>query len=236
MQTDTSLNIKGLVKRFGGVTAVDNVSFELSGNGITGVIGPNGAGKTTLFNIISGNYKPTEGKVYFNGERIDRLPSHQIAERGIGRTFQISRPFGEMSVRENLITANYDLPRRERQRRVKKILNMLDLAHQSDVLGKNLSGGQQTLLEIGRVLMLDPDLVLLDEPAAGVNPKLVDDIADLITQTSDERMYMLVEHDITLISRLCERVLVLNEGGLIADDSIHGIKEDTQVKEAYLGT
>ena len=234
-QVGTTLKIEGLVKRFGGITAVDEVRFELSGNGITGVIGPNGAGKTTLFNLISGAYDPTEGAVRFNGERIDQLASHQIADRGIGRTFQISRPFGEMSVRENLVTANYDLPRAERRERIEEILDMLDLAHQSDVLGKNLSGGQQTLLEIGRVLMLDPDLVLLDEPAAGVNPKLVDDIADLITQTSDERLYMLVEHDITLISRLCERVLVLNEGRLIADDSIDAIKNDSRVKKAYLG-
>lgn len=234
-QAGTTLKVEGLVKRFGGITAVDEVRFELSGNGITGVIGPNGAGKTTLFNLISGAYDPTEGAVRFNGERIDQLASHQIADRGIGRTFQISRPFGEMSVRENLVTANYDLPQAEHRERIEEVLDMLDLAHQSDVLGKNLSGGQQTLLEIGRVLMLDPDLVLLDEPAAGVNPKLVDDIADLITQTSDERLYMLVEHDITLISRLCERVLVLNEGRLIADDSIDAIKNDSRVKKAYLG-
>ena len=223
------------MKRFGGITAVDEVSFELAGNGITGVIGPNGAGKTTLFNLISGAYNPTKGKIRFNGERIDQYASHQIADRGIGRTFQISRPFGEMSVQENLITANYDLPKATRRRRVEDVLAMLDLTHQADVLGKNLSGGQQTLLEIGRVLMFDPALVLLDEPAAGVNPKLVDDIASLITETSDERMYMIVEHDITLISRLCERVLVLNEGELIADDSIDVIKNDSRVKKAYLG-
>ena len=234
-QTGTILQIDRLVKRFGGITAVDEVSFELAGNGITGVIGPNGAGKTTLFNLISGAYNPTKGKIRFNGERIDQYASHQIADRGIGRTFQISRPFGEMSVQENLITANYDLPKATRRRRVEDVLAMLDLTHQADVLGKNLSGGQQTLLEIGRVLMFDPALVLLDEPAAGVNPKLVDDIASLITETSDERMYMIVEHDITLISRLCERVLVLNEGELIADDSIDVIKNDSRVKKAYLG-
>ena len=234
-QTGTTLQIDRLVKRFGGITAVDEVSFELAGNGITGVIGPNGAGKTTLFNLISGAYNPTGGKIRFNGERIDQYASHQIADRGIGRTFQISRPFGEMSVQENLITANYDLPKATRRRRVEEVLAMLDLTHQADVLGKNLSGGQQTLLEIGRVLMFDPALVLLDEPAAGVNPKLVDDIANLITETSDERMYMIVEHDITLISRLCERVLVLNEGELIADDSIDVIKNDSRVKKAYLG-
>jgi branched-chain amino acid transport system ATP-binding protein len=234
-QTGTTLQIDRLVKRFGGITAVDEVSFELAGNGITGVIGPNGAGKTTLFNLISGAYNPTKGKIRFNGERIDQYASHQIADRGIGRTFQISRPFGEMSVQENLITANYDLPKATRRRRVEDVLAMLDLTHQADVLGKNLSGGQQTLLEIGRVLMFDPALVLLDEPAAGVNPKLVDDIASLITETSDERMYMIVEHDITLISRLCERVLVLNEGELIADDSIDVIKNDSRVKKAYLG-
>lgn len=229
------LKAEGLVKRFGGIVAVDDVSFELEANVITGVIGPNGAGKTTLFNLLSGFHSLTDGRIEFKGERIDRLESHEIAHRGIGRTFQISRPFGDMTVRENLITSNYDLPREERDRRVSKTLEMLDLSHQADVLGKNLSGGQQTLLEIGRVLMLDPDLILLDEPAAGVNPKLVDDIADLITETSDERTYMIVEHDITLISRLCERVMVLNEGRLIADGSIEAIKNDPQVKKAYLG-
>lgn len=229
------LKAEGLVKRFGGIVAVNDVSFELDENVITGVIGPNGAGKTTLFNLISGFYAPTEGTIEFKGERIDTLESHEIAKRGIGRTFQISRPFGEMTVRENLITSNYDLPREERTRRVDETLEMLDLAHQADVLGKNLSGGQQTLLEIGRVLMLDPDLILLDEPAAGVNPKLVDDIANLISETSEERTYMLVEHDITLISRLCERVIVLNEGRLIADGPIEEIKNDPAVKKAYLG-
>jgi branched-chain amino acid transport system ATP-binding protein len=229
------LKAEGLVKRFGGIVAVDDVSFELEEHVITGVIGPNGAGKTTLFNLLSGLYSPTEGTIEFKGERIDGLESHQIAARGIGRTFQISRPFGEMTVRENLVTSNYDLPREERNRRVAETLDMLDLAHQADVLGKNLSGGQQTLLEIGRVLMLDPDLVLLDEPAAGVNPKLVDDIAELIADTSDERTYMIVEHDITLISRLCERVLVLNEGRLIADGPTAEIKDDPAVKKAYLG-
>ena len=229
------LKAEGLVKRFGGIVAVDDVSFELETNVITGVIGPNGAGKTTLFNLLSGFHPPTKGTIEFKGERIDQLESHEIANRGIGRTFQISRPFGEMTVRENLVTSNYDLPRAERDRRVDETLEMLDLTHQSDVLGKNLSGGQPTLFEIGRVLMLDPDLILLDEPAAGVNPKLVDDIAELITDTSDERTYMIVEHDITLISRLCERVMVLNEGRLIADGSIDEIKADPAVKKAYLG-
>ena len=229
------LKAEGLVKRFGGIVAVDDVSFELEENVITGLIGPNGAGKTTLFNLLSGFYTPTAGTIELNGERIDGLESHEIAQRGIGRTFQISRPFGEMTVRENLVTSNYDLPREERTRRVQELLEMLALDHQADVLGKNLSGGQQTLLEIGRVLMLDPDLILLDEPAAGVNPKLVDDIANLISETSDERTYMLVEHDITLISRLCERVMVLNEGRLIADGPIEEIKDDPAVKKAYLG-
>lgn len=231
----TSLTVTGVSKRFGGIAALDDVSFELHNGVITGLIGPNGAGKTTLFNLLSGFYPVSSGSIEFNGERIDGLKSHQIARRGIGRTFQISRPFGEMTVRENLIVSNYDLPRAERRRRMDEILEMLDLAHQADVLGKNLSGGQQTLLEIGRVLMLDPSLVLLDEPAAGVNPRLVDDIADLITATSSDRTYMIVEHDITLISRLCERVLVLNEGRLIADGPIEAIKNDPAVKDAYLG-
>lgn len=229
------LETNNLVKRFGGITAVDNVSFELEEGPITGVIGPNGAGKTTLFNLLSGFYTPSNGSITFKGEEIGQMKNHEIAKKGIGRTFQISRPFGDMTVRENLVVSNYDLPRDKRKQRINSIMSQLDLEHQADVLGKNLSGGQQTLLEIGRVLMLDPDLILLDEPAAGVNPKLVDDIANLITETSSERTYMIVEHDITLISRLCERVMVLNEGRLIADGPIDEIKSDPGVKKAYLG-
>lgn len=229
------LQADGLVKRFGGITAVDGVSFELEEKPITGLIGPNGAGKTTLFNLLSGFYSPTSGTITFRGEDITELANYEVANRGIGRTFQISRPFGDMTVRENLVVSNYDLPTEERRRRVDRVMNQLKLDHQEDVLGKNLSGGQQTLLEIGRVLMLDPALIMLDEPAAGVNPKLVDDIADLITETSDERTYMIVEHDITLISRLCERVMVLNEGCLIADGPINEVKDDATVKNAYLG-
>lgn len=231
----SGLAVDGLVKTFGGIVAVDDVSFDVEEGSIIGVIGPNGAGKTTLFNLISGIYKPDRGQVKLNGERIDSKSPHEIARMGLGRTFQISRPFEQMTVRENLRVANYDLPKDEREERIERILKMLDLAHQEKTLGSNLSGGQQTLVEIGRVLMLDPALVLMDEPAAGVNPKLVDRIANLIEETSDERTYLLVEHDITLISRLCERVIVLDQGRKIADGPITEIKNDERVREAYLG-
>lgn len=231
----SGLAVDGLVKTFGGIVAVDDVSFDIEEGSIIGVIGPNGAGKTTLFNLISGIYKPDRGQVKLNGERIDSKSPHEIARMGLGRTFQISRPFEQMTVRENLRVANYDLPKDEREERIERILKMLDLAHQEKTLGSNLSGGQQTLVEIGRVLMLDPALVLMDEPAAGVNPKLVDRIANLIEETSDERTYLLVEHDITLISRLCERVIVLDQGRKIADGPITEIKNDERVREAYLG-
>lgn len=231
----SGLAVDGLVKIFGGLTAIDDVSFDIEEGSIIGVVGPNGAGKTTLFNLISGVYKPDRGQVKLNGNRIDSKSPHEIAQMGLGRTFQISRPFEQMTVRENLRVANYDLSKDEREQRIDRILDMLDLAHQEKTLGSDLSGGQQTLVEIGRVLMLDPSLVLLDEPAAGVNPKLVDRIANLIEETSDERTYLLVEHDITLISRLCERVIVLNQGKKIADGAITEIKNDERVREAYLG-
>jgi branched-chain amino acid transport system ATP-binding protein len=231
----TLLEVEGLTKRFGGIVAVDDVSFTLPDGPITGLIGPNGAGKTTLFNLISGFHKPTAGTITLNGEHLEGRSMHEIAGKGIARTFQISRPFGEMTVRENLMVSNYDLPEREREQRIAEVLDTVELSHQAETLGSELSGGQQTLLEIGRVLMQDPDLVLLDEPAAGVNPALVDRIADLITSTSDERTYMIVEHDITLVSRLCERVLVLNDGRLIADGPIEEIQNNEAVKEAYLG-
>jgi branched-chain amino acid transport system ATP-binding protein len=229
------LKSESLVKRFGGIVAVDDVSFDLEAGLTTGIIGPNGAGKSTLFNLISGSYKPTAGRILFRGERIDMLPPHAIAKKGIGRTYQISRPFADMTVRENLVVSNYDLPRRERNSRIDEIFDLLDLGHQAETLGKNLSGGQQKLLGIARVLMLDPDLILLDEPAAGVNPQLVDRIANLIEETKDERTFLLVEHDITLVSRLCDRVIVLNEGQIIADGPIEAIRENPEVKQAYLG-
>lgn len=231
----SGLAVDGLVKTFGGLTAIDDVSFDIEEGSIIGVVGPNGAGKTTLFNLISGVYKTDRGQVKLNGNRIDSKSPHEIAQMGLGRTFQISRPFKQMTVRENLRVANYDLSKDEREQRIDRILDMLDLAHQEKTLGSDLSGGQQTLVEIGRVLMLDPSLVLLDEPAAGVNPKLVDRIANLIEETSDERTYLLVEHDITLISRLCERIIVLNQGKKIADGPITEIKSDERVREAYLG-
>lgn len=229
------LEVEGLTKRFGGIVAVDDVSFTLPDGPITGLIGPNGAGKTTLFNLISGFHKPTSGTIRLNGERVDGMPMHEISRRGIARTFQISRPFAEMTVRENLMVSNYDLPADERNRRIDEVLDTVELGHQAETLGSELSGGQQTLLEIGRVLMQDPDIVLLDEPAAGVNPKLVERISDLITRTSDERTYMIVEHDITLVSQLCERVIVLNDGRIIADGPLDEIQNDEAVKEAYLG-
>lgn len=224
-----------LVKRFGGIVAVDNANFIIEEEPITGLIGPNGAGKTTLFNLISGFYQPTSGSILFKGERVDGRPMHEIAQQGIARTFQISRPFGDMTVRENLLVANYDIPIDERERRIAEVLDVVDLTHQADVVGKNLSGGQQTLLEIARVLIRDPDLVLLDEPAAGVNPQLVDRIASLIESTNDERTYMIVEHDITLVSRLCEHVIVLNEGSIIANGPLSEIQNDEAVRKAYLG-
>lgn len=229
------LEVENLSKRFGGIVAIDNVSFELTPGPITGLIGPNGAGKTTLFNLISGLHEPSSGTIKLNGVRIDGKPMHETARRGIARTFQISRPFGEMTVRENLMVANFDLPYEERERRIEEVLDTVELSHQADTIGDELSGGQQTLLEIGRVLMRDPELVLLDEPAAGVNPKLVERIIDLIRRTSDEQTYMIVEHDITLVSQLCERIIVLNDGRVIADGPLEEVQNDEAVKRAYLG-
>jgi branched-chain amino acid transport system ATP-binding protein len=229
------LDVENLTKRFGGIVALDEVSFELPRGPITGLIGPNGAGKTTLFHLVSGFHEPTAGTIRLDGERIDGRPMHETARRGVARTFQISRPFGEMTVRENLLVANYDLPPDERARRIDGVLETVELGHQADTLGGELSGGQQTLLDIGRVLMRDPKLVLLDEPAAGVNPALVDRIADLIERTSDDQTYMIVEHDITLVSRLCDRVIVLDEGRIIADGPLEQVRANDEVVKAYLG-
>lgn len=248
------LVVKDLVKRFGGLVAVDGASFEIPEGRITGLIGPNGAGKTTTFNMIAGAMRPTSGEVVYLGQPITGLPTHKLFHRGIVRTFQIPKEFGGMTVLENLMAVPPDQPGEnilltwlapgrvaarelEVRERALDTLKFLGMTHVQDELARNLSGGQKKLLELGRTMMTDAKLVLLDEPGAGVNPTLVRKIADMIRRLNKERGYTfcIIEHDMDLIAELCDRVIVLAEGKVLVTGTMDQIRTDERVLDAYFG-
>jgi len=247
------LLIEDVVKRFGGLTAVDHVSFTVKSNSITGLIGPNGAGKSTLFNCITGIVQPDSGTIQLDGVKIQEKSPNQIAQHGLGRTFQTPKIFRGMSVRENLAFAapvqhgerpvsTLIYPQKIKkeetavQSRVEDTLGFLSLDHLADEYASGLSGGQRKLLELGRVLMLDPDLILLDEPMAGVNPALTDELLDRLHElTNRGRTILLIEHDMDLIMNHCDHVVVLHNGQTLASGSPSLVQDDERVIEAYLG-
>lgn len=247
------LRVKGAYKSFGGITAVCDVSFDLGDDRITGLVGPNGSGKTTLFHIISGFYPLDKGRIYFREVPIQNRPAHLISRQGLIRTFQHSRMLSFLSVRDNLIAAAprqsgerivnlFFKPGRVRsqetacRREADRILDLLKISHLADQPAERLSYGQQKLLEIGRVLMASPKLILLDEPTAGVNPTLIRQIVDVILELKKSGVrFFLVEHNMPLVSELCERLLVMDSGRLIFSGSPEEAVRDTQVIEAYLG-
>jgi branched-chain amino acid transport system ATP-binding protein len=234
------LKIRDLSKNFGGIQALHQVSLELSGSQLVGLIGPNGSGKTTLVNTISGIYRPDGGQILFNGEDIGRLKPNEVARRGIGRTFQITRAFRRMTVLENMLVPALAIPsgkeRHEIVDRAREILDFLTLDHLRNDYARSLSGGQQKLLELGQLLMNDPELLLLDEPFAGVHPKLMETIFEYIsTVHAQGKSFIIISHDMSSIFTLSQRLLVLHYGDLIADGPPHIVKEDEQVIEAYLG-
>lgn len=248
------LTVQNLEKSFGGIRAVDGCNFEVESETITGLIGPNGAGKTTVFNLISGFYQPDGGEIWFKDTRIDNLPAHRIPHLRLARTFQITRELQKMTVIDNLMVAPLEqmgerlwnswfrIPSVKRQERKinEKALDVLDFLEIGDLKNEyagNLSGGQKKLLEFGRTMMTDPELILLDEPGAGINPTLMKKLNGYIeTLRSDEGMtFFLIEHDMDLVMQLCDPIIVMSEGKKLAEGSAREIQENEKVLEAYLG-
>ena len=249
------IEVRDLRKRFGGFHAVDGATLSVAEGSITGLIGPNGAGKTTLFNVVAGVLPPTSGTVTMGGRDITGLPPHELFHLGLLRTFQIAHEFKSMTVRENLMMVpggqsgesiwNAWFGRRairdEERRLAEKadeVLDFLTVSHLADERAGNLSGGQKKLLELGRTMMVDARIVFLDEVGAGVNRTLLNTIGDAILRLNRERGYtfVVIEHDMDFIGRICDPVIVMAEGKVLAEGSLAEIKADERVIEAYLGT
>jgi ABC-type branched-subunit amino acid transport system ATPase component len=229
------LTVENVRKSFGGVNAVNGVSLALESGRIYGLIGPNGSGKTTLFNCITGLERLDGGRVTLRQERIDRLKPSAIARRGVGRTFQVIRVFPELTALENLLVVTRGA-REEAEARGRQMLEFVKLERLAGEYAGNLSYGQQKLVEFVRMLMTDPALILLDEPAAGVNRTLLNDLLAAVSRLRDEgRTILLVEHDMKVVMGLCETVFVLDHGEKIAEGPPGLIQADERVIEAYFG-
>jgi len=229
------LEASGVSRAFGGIHAVENVSFSIAPGEVTGLIGPNGAGKTTLFNLLSGVDRPGAGQVTFEGRRIDGLSATRVNRLGIGRTFQSVRVFGDMTVRENLRIADLNGTRAGTSRST-EALQFVDMAPYVDAVAGLLSYGQRKLVELAMVLVQAPKLILLDEPVAGVNPVLVEKIGSILSRLAERGQTLLVvEHNIPFVTKLCRRVIVMANGGILAQGSAAEIQSDARVLEAFLG-
>ena len=255
MQPDQNiLQINNISKYFGGLAAVSNCSLNIKKGSITGVIGPNGSGKTTLFNLIAGNLKPNSGHVMFNNEEITSIPSYELFSKGLLRTFQIAHEFTNLTVLENLMMVpgnqsgeklmiallNPKLVKQEEQavkQKAYEVIDFLNLKHLSNELAGNLSGGQKKLLELGRTMMVDAKIVLLDEVGAGVNRTLLKDIGTAILRLNKEKGYTfcMIEHDMDFIKRMCDPVIVMAEGSVLFEGTPEEVMKNEKVIESYLG-
>jgi branched-chain amino acid transport system ATP-binding protein len=248
------LSLREVRRYFGGIKAVDRVSFDVAAHSITGLIGPNGAGKTTLFNLISGFYKPDGGEIYFQDERIDGLSLHQTFHKGLCRTFQISRELKLMTVMENLMLVPPGqegeklwriwffpnvVKNQERQLRDKALqsLESVGLLHLKDEYAGNLSGGQKRLLELARTMMASPTLIMFDEPGAGVNPSERKTLADRIRKLVHEQgiTVLLIGHEMELVMDVCDPIVVLDRGKVLTRGTPDEVRSDNRVLEVYLG-
>ena len=255
MQLDQNiLKINNISKYFGGLAAVSNCSLNIKKGSITGVIGPNGSGKTTLFNLIAGNLKPNSGKVIFNEEEITSIPSYELFSKGLLRTFQIAHEFTNLTVLENLMMVpgnqsgeklmtallNPKLVKKEEEivkQKAYEVIEFLNLKHLANELAGNLSGGQKKLLELGRTMMVNAKVVLLDEVGAGVNRTLLKDIGTAIQRLNKEKGYTfcMIEHDMDFIKRMCDPVIVMAEGSVLFEGTPDEVMKNEKVIESYLG-
>ena len=253
-QNKNILQVNGLSKYFGGLAAVSNCTLNIKKGSITGIIGPNGSGKTTLFNLVAGNLKPNQGTVLFNNDDITGVPAYELFSKGILRTFQIAHEFTNLTVLENLmmvpgnqtgeklmnVLMNSKIIKSEEdeiKNKASDVAEFLNLKHLSNELAGNLSGGQKKLLELGRTMMVDANLVLLDEVGAGVNRTLLKDLGTAILRLNKERGYTfcMIEHDMDFISRMCDPVIVMSEGSVLFEGTSDEVKKNEKVIDSYLG-
>ena len=247
------LQLQGLRKAYGQLRAVDGVDLSVAAGSLTGLIGPNGAGKTTTFDLIAGAQRSDSGRIVFQGQSIENLAPNAIFRRGLARTFQVPRPFAQMTVLENVLIAplnqigerlyanwwwagRVSAQERALQERAREVLELCALSDKASLLAGQLSGGQQKLLELARVLMIDPQMILLDEPAAGVNPSLLETLMERVQLLHRRGItFLLIEHNMDLVMRVCQHVIVMAQGQVLAQGTPQEVQDNPQVLDAYLG-